>query len=418
MHRPRSAVRLHPPHRPVSIGPARRGIVALTALLTAVLLVSGCDPWDKEELLTRPPAVEPLPLTMGIWYAPELRDFKFEDPDVDLRIGPEYPLGPRTVAAFNRVFAGLFRETIDISGPNATAVGQSLSGTLEISSGEASEHRFHYTVRYGLRLRSAAGNVIASWDLVGYGDSPSYAVRDAATALVTGFEKQPDVKRWLDGLGRDRIVVSNTEAGPSTSGLPEGQAGSRIVVLSRHWPNWPAAGLARCVRNALAGTEGASPVVDDKAWRDAVFPWFERERLPERPEDMASILAKPLVRERAAALGARYLAWIEGKTNTVETLGMYVFVYGAMYEEVQTSLSAEVWDLVRLDKLGEVKASASGTNAMVSLIPVSFAYSEHTACRQLARNILALTTGTPLSDVGSTSAESSPPTEADRNLTR
>jgi len=417
MHRPRSAVRLHPPHRPVSIGPARRGIVALTALLTAVLLVSGCDPWDKEELLTRPAAVEPLPLTMGIWYAPELRDFKYKDPEIDFVMGPEYPLGPKTVAAFNRVFAGLFRETVDISGPNATAVGQSLSGTLEILPGEASQYRIHYTVRYGLRLRSAAGNLIASWDLVGYGDSESFAVRNAAADLVNGFEKQPDVKAWLDGLGvsRDRTVLANAEAGKSASGLTEDQAGSGIVVVSRDRPGWFP---AECMQDALAGTEGAPPVVADKIWRDAVFPWFERERLPERPEDMANILANPLVRQRAAALGARYLALVEGKTTSVETLGMYVFVYGAMYQKLQTSLSAEVWDLVRLDKLGEVKASASGTNAMVSLIPVSFAYSEHTACRQLARNILALTTGTPLSDVGSTSAGSSPPTEADRNLTR
>jgi hypothetical protein len=272
-------------------------------------------------------------------------------------------------------------------------------------------------VRYGLRLRSAAGNVIASWDLVGYGDSPSYAVRNAAADLVTGFENQPDVKAWLDdlGLSRDRTVLANAEAGKSASGLTEDQAGSGIVVVSRDGPGWFP---AECMQDALAGTEGAPPVVADKVWRDAVFPSFERERLPERPEDMANILAKPLVRQRAAALGARYLALIEGKTTSVETLGMYVFVYGAMYQKLQTSLSAEVWDLVRLDKLGEVKASASGTTAMVSLIPVSFAYSEHTACRQLARNILALTTGTPLSNVGSTSAGSSPPTEADRNLTR
>lgn len=400
-----------------------------TALLTAVLLGSGCVSIDKMEPLTRPPAVEPLQLTMGIWYAPELRSFSLHD---TTEVFSDYPLGPRTVTAFDHAFAGLFREAVDLNGPNATAAGQSLSGTLEVRPGEAgwtsgswesaseSWVASHSWVGYDLRLRSATGEQIAAWHVNGEGATPPLALRDAAATLVVGFAEEPGVKRWLDGLrvGYHGAAPANAVAAQPASTFLEDQAGGGMVVLSRG--GYATSALEQCVQSALVRTGSAPPLVPGQAWRDALFPWFEPGRGPQSLEGMAGILAKPVVRERAATLGARYVVWIDGATTETNKHGAY-YLIGAVWWDKETQLRAEVWDLARMDKLGDLNASASGkaiVGAYIILpIPIIPA-TEREACDNLAKQILPLAKAAPRTDQASMNAGSSFVAGAARELTR
>jgi hypothetical protein len=238
-------------------------------------------------------------------------------------------------------------------------------------------------------------------------------VRDAVATVVTKLvewsrpqlpdKPQPEelaVRRWFAGMGinRDGARIANTASGQSVSGLVEVQARTGMVVLPTTSEKEP---LAKCVQDALVWTGGAPHFVAGQAWRDALFPWFEVRRAPDNAEDMARILATPVARERAAALGARYLVWIEGQTKEGDMHGPLVPGFaGVGWWNKRSEARAVVWDLAKLASLGPLEVKVSGTAimaewALILILPLVPA-TETESCEQLAKKILALTaTGGP-----------------------
>lgn len=159
------------------------------------------------------PGVDRLPLTMGISYGPELRDFKY----VEARIRT-FPVGEASIALFDKVLPLLFERTIDISHSSHPERINVVAGILEptieafeLRSSVSSPNLYWSEVVYRFTLWSPKREMIASWTIMGVGMKeaglffplPSQravvelAMQDAARKFLITFRGMPEVRQML-----------------------------------------------------------------------------------------------------------------------------------------------------------------------------------------------------------------------------
>lgn len=166
------------------------------------------------------PVIEPLPLTVGLRYSDELKEFvHVEDPIA----GPEWTirLGPANLSMLQTVFTGMFSQTREL---DANHLGQGAAGVdliieprldkLEFSLPEQSaSDQYAVWLRYNLRLLAPDGKRIGDWRITGYGqedegrmgmgsesameDAAITALRDAGASIITGFNTAPGMANYL-----------------------------------------------------------------------------------------------------------------------------------------------------------------------------------------------------------------------------
>lgn len=141
---------------------------------------------------------------------------------------------------------------------------------------------------------------------------------------------------------------------------------------------------------------GANPirVQDNNRFVDALYPWFEASTAPTRPDNLGALLAHPLVAERMAAEGVRYLVWIDGSTKKTDSGGSIACAIGPGgggcigfgWWEKQSDYEATVWDLQNRKSTGSVSTNVNGTSAMIGVvIPIPLiARVQAAACDRLA----------------------------------
>ncbi len=183
----------------------------IAALLALPILLVGCT-----STISVNPTVEGLavparlPLTMGIYYAPDFRSYEDGRWDSHAVI---FPVGPASVALFEQVFPLLFERTVPVPPDPAPAVGPPVAAILEPTLKEFHYGKtvirpaFHWAdLTYRFLLRSPQGDLVASWTVTGAGKADAWdqaferAMRDAIRQFVATFRAVPEVRQWLQGV--------------------------------------------------------------------------------------------------------------------------------------------------------------------------------------------------------------------------
>jgi hypothetical protein len=210
------------------------------------------------------------------------------------------------------------------------------------------------------------------------------AWRVAAALLMTGT--------MLSGCMTARVEGSQDSA----TGITAGQS---IVIIesSYHSGNQTEDGFVDCVtREVQKGSQGLA-VYPDETFQDDLFPWFEPRTMPQGPNALPDLMAKPGVADRIRASGVRYIVWINGNTERTSGGGSLSCAvgpggggcFGLAWWENDSSYQAAVWDVEDGKSAGAVSAAVRGTSMIPALIvPVPLiARTQTAACKGLAKEL-------------------------------
>jgi hypothetical protein len=135
-------------------------------------------------------------------------------------------------------------------------------------------------------------------------------------------------------------------------------------------------------------------VIDENAFRDALFPWFEPRTAPVNASDLTDLVSLPILSDRLQQLGLRYLVWIDGDTDRTDAGGSLTCsvtaagagCFGFLTWENDSSYEATVWDIRNGISAGRISSEAVGTSYMPAVIvPLPFiARVRANACSRLA----------------------------------
>lgn len=203
--------------------------IGIAALFALPILLVGCSTSTISVNPTAEGLAVParLPLTIGIYYAPEFRAYEsvcyrpvlVEDCHPKGVRALIFPVGQASVTLLDQALALLFERSVPFpANPAPATVGPPVAAILEPTlvefhygwSGYASP-AFRWTeVTHRFLLRSPQGDLVASWTVTGAGKADAWdqaferALRDAVRQFVATFRAVPEVQQWLQGGGGAR----------------------------------------------------------------------------------------------------------------------------------------------------------------------------------------------------------------------
>jgi hypothetical protein len=165
------------------------------------------------------PLVRKIPITVGVYYPEELRNFSFIEID-DYTGDDQYIVnsGSSQIELFNTVLPALFENVVmlDSLDPRPGSVDAVFVPAIEeFQLGLPSKTKlkvYEVWVKYNMRLENPNGDYIADWVMTAYGKSPTesfqsvdagvqdaavVALRDLAASFTLGFTGIPEVNDWL-----------------------------------------------------------------------------------------------------------------------------------------------------------------------------------------------------------------------------
>lgn len=166
------------------------------------------------------PLVRKLPITVGVYYPEELRNFSFVEID-DYTGDDQYIVnsGASQVELFNTVLPALFENVVmlaSLEGAEAAGIDAVFVPVIEeFQLGLPAKTKlkvYEVWVKYNMRLEDPNGEYIADWVMTAYGKSPTesfqsvdagvqdaavVALRDLAASFTLGFTGVPEVNEWL-----------------------------------------------------------------------------------------------------------------------------------------------------------------------------------------------------------------------------
>ena len=157
------------------------------------------------------------------------------------------------------------------------------------------------------------------------------------------------------------------------------------------------ADFMRCLKKALEKhVSHRVRLVDAATFQDALFPWFEPTHAPSNVKELEALLARPVVRQRIASLGVRYLVNIAGSAESDGFPGMICGAgyggggcLGLAWENKTHRVNAVIWDVVQGTRSGALSTRTSGRSVSFAfVIPIIFvANTERDACKALASEL-------------------------------
>jgi hypothetical protein len=191
--------------------------VALAGLFA---LLAGCSASTIVIDGTYPsPLVRKLPLTVGVYYPEELRNFSYTEIDDDS--GEDQYIvqsGPSQLNLFNTLLPALFENVVQLDSPDASAANVDavfIPDIAEFQLGLPDKTKlkvYEIWMKYNMKLSKANGDYIADWVMTAYGKTPdenlqstdsgvkgaaNVAMRDLAASFTLGFSAVPGVNEWL-----------------------------------------------------------------------------------------------------------------------------------------------------------------------------------------------------------------------------
>ncbi|MCR9106677.1 MAG: hypothetical protein NXI15_15385 [Gammaproteobacteria bacterium] len=186
-------------------------------------LLSACGPTQVQVQGNFPsPLLDPLPITLGVWYSQEFRDHAF----FDEAKGPgdsEWVVrtGQAQVQMWDALLNGMFESIVYLdTAPGNDIAPAGIDGILVPAIDELQyaipTHTnikvYEIWMRYRFNLLDPQGQPIAEWVMSSYGKTPTaflqsdeqavnlaavMALRDAGAHFATGFQRVPVVEPWL-----------------------------------------------------------------------------------------------------------------------------------------------------------------------------------------------------------------------------
>jgi hypothetical protein len=201
----------------------------LAARLLTGLLV-GCGPAHiVVEGKFPPPLIEPLPMTLGVWYGDDFAKHEFLDEAASRKESSLIvSTGAAQVQMWDTLLAGMFtrvvhlqaRPTAGQSIPNVDAVLLPHIEELQYAiPAHTNVDVYEIWMRYRFELLNAQGSPVAQWTMTSYGKTPTallqsaeaavnlaavMALRDAGANFSTNFTSVPALANWL----RDNNVLT------------------------------------------------------------------------------------------------------------------------------------------------------------------------------------------------------------------
>jgi len=158
---------------------------------------------------------DPVPLRIGVYFPPELRDFTYRHHATDTG----YVLGEPSVRLLKEELGLLFSDVVESPLPASDSnLPKGLAAVIEprISSAGFEFKVWHAHVTYSVILHTPNGERVASWKVTGWGRKAvtnpfaiielitrnfETAMQEAALELTLGFRHVPEIQRWLDEQG-------------------------------------------------------------------------------------------------------------------------------------------------------------------------------------------------------------------------
>ncbi len=209
----------------------------VTRLLLAVMLTGllpGCGPAHVVVEGKFPaPLIEPLPMTLGVWYGDDFAGHEFFDESKSRQESSWIvSTGVAQVQMWNTLLDGMFTKVVQLTRP--PSAGQPVANVDAILVPHVEELQYaiprHTKVkvyeiwmRYRFELLSAGGTPVAEWNMTSYGKTPTgflqsdqeavnlaavMALRDAGANFATNFTRVPAVRNWLQEQGVQTESVS------------------------------------------------------------------------------------------------------------------------------------------------------------------------------------------------------------------
>lgn len=172
--------------------------------------------------------------------------------------------------------------------------------------------------------------------------------------------------------------------------------GESVVILARrhHSGRETEASFTECIGAALENGEASVDVHPEQAFMDSLFPWFEPRTAPLSADTLPTLLSEPVIAEKLAQTGVRYMVWVDGATEISEGAGSMTCAvspggggcFGFTWWDKNSAYEASVWDLATYEDVGKISAAAQGTSYMPAVIvPIPLiARTQATACKGLA----------------------------------
>ena len=198
----------------------------------------------------------------------------------------------------------------------------------------------------------------------------------------------------LVGMLSGCVATTVQEVREAQTGLIDDQS---IVILSRkHKTRGETENdFVSCVSDKTGTGEAALAVMEESAFVDALFPWFEPRTAPLNMDDLENVIARPLIAERIQEIGVRYLVWIEGTTQRTDQAGSVQCTvvsggipacFGFLSWESGSNYEASIWDITKGINVGKVSSEATGTSFVPAVVvPLPFIARVRTqACNTLS----------------------------------
>ena len=144
-------------------------------------------------------------------------------------------------------------------------------------------------------------------------------------------------------------------------------------------------------------------VVPEQKFVNQLYPWFEPRTAPLKLRRMQVLMHDSAIAEQLAALGVRYMVWVDGNTETTDSQGSLSCAIGpggggcfgfASWDRL-SSYEAIIWDIVTMEEKGRVRVETEGTSFMIAVVaPVPFiAQVQSEACEGMGNQLASFFDG-------------------------
>jgi hypothetical protein len=301
------------------------GVIALWGAMAVIAaVVSGCATGPKYgpdspvttvvvpvEPLKYPPLVPKLPITVGIYYTPELRAASVQTGGGS-RPRVAYLVGPSAVACFEQVAASLFARTVELQArpqPGQRFPVVDLAFVLDYQPAR-------YDANLVVEAFATDGSTIATngsyiqLPLTTAADAPleSYAtpnvgwhmVVDGVADLAVGFLLSREAAAWV----ANHDIAWNWSGDAASRVVAPSRAGVAVLMCPR-LTNCHSNEASQAISAALRKLDPKVYVVEANTVLDAFYPWMRSATSNEDLPD--SWMRRSIVAARAEAIGLRYL---------------------------------------------------------------------------------------------------------------
>lgn len=179
-----------------------------------------------------------------------------------------------------------------------------------------------------------------------------------------------------------------------------------IAILGRRHKNRDETrrSFVECVANRTSTGANSIQVIQDQAFLDALFPWFEPRTAPLELVELGKLVSRPEIADRINEIGVRYIVWIEGTTERRDQAGTLQCAvasgglpacFGFLSWEGASDYEATIWDISNQINVGKLSSEARGVSFVPAVIvPLPFiARVQASACNTLSDQIKTFISG-------------------------